>query len=452
MFHGNRRRVRILEGGREHGDAEPRRSAKTRDDGTVHRRGSLAECLLRIGLAAGAAALLFATGCGLPIGLLEGGSAPETGSLRLHLGASSGKTLVPGIDLEPATFMVSLSGPQARTVEARLSEPDCDIPGLAFGLWLIVATAYNAEEIPVAEAVSSVTIQEEAPQHVLMVLGPFEGTGEMSVEVIWSASVAALLNVEGVLTSPYGAETPLEFDTCEEGRAVSLTKELPTGYYTLTISLMDGGAVLMGASEAVRIVSGRITSGRFDFDESDSGAGTITIGLIPQMNHPIDVVLSGQKEEIALNEAMPLVAAAPSETIDVRYTWLLNGEVCQEGDRCIFGPGLPPGAYRADVLAWSPDGTRAGSTGFVFRVDGTRAWISLVWDASGESDPVGYMLYRGISSRAYDSIIDAGNVTHATVRDLEVGRVYYFAITAYNAEGEQSDFSEELIVRFDGSD
>ncbi len=70
--------------------------------------------------------------------------------------------------------------------------------------------------------------------------------------------------------------------------------------------------------------------------------------------------------------------------------------------------------------------------------------ITLAWDPAGSPDAVGYKVYYGASSKAYNSSIDVGNVTSYTVTGLSVGQAYYFAATAYDAQGQESPYSNEV--------
>jgi fibronectin type 3 domain-containing protein len=59
---------------------------------------------------------------------------------------------------------------------------------------------------------------------------------------------------------------------------------------------------------------------------------------------------------------------------------------------------------------------------------------------------VGYRVYWGTASRAYQprgngTLAGAGN--SYVVGSLQSGRTYYFAVTAYDAAGTESDFSAE---------
>ena len=71
----------------------------------------------------------------------------------------------------------------------------------------------------------------------------------------------------------------------------------------------------------------------------------------------------------------------------------------------------------------------------------------LSWDAGTDARVVGYRVYYGTGSRDYAQAkgmgLDAGNCTRFVVSGLERGRTYYFTVTAYDASGNESDFSNE---------
>jgi subtilase family serine protease len=71
----------------------------------------------------------------------------------------------------------------------------------------------------------------------------------------------------------------------------------------------------------------------------------------------------------------------------------------------------------------------------------------LSWNPNPEPDIAGYRTHYGTASRDYREHMDVGNVTSATVSPLASGLTYYFAVTAYNHEGLESDFSNEGTKR-----
>ena len=73
--------------------------------------------------------------------------------------------------------------------------------------------------------------------------------------------------------------------------------------------------------------------------------------------------------------------------------------------------------------------------------------VTLAWDPSGP-EVAGYRVHYGLNSRAgssvYASVIDVGPQTSFSVPNLAVGTTYFFAVTAYNSLGVESDFSDEI--------
>lgn len=70
--------------------------------------------------------------------------------------------------------------------------------------------------------------------------------------------------------------------------------------------------------------------------------------------------------------------------------------------------------------------------------------VSLAWDANAEPDLGGYKLYYGTASRAYSKVINVGQSTQVTVTNLSRGMTYFFAVTAFDLQGAESDFSNEI--------
>jgi len=66
---------------------------------------------------------------------------------------------------------------------------------------------------------------------------------------------------------------------------------------------------------------------------------------------------------------------------------------------------------------------------------------TLQWDPSAQA--TGYKLHYGLESNSYEFVIDVGPNLQHSFSDLYENQVYYFAVTAYNENGE-SGFSEEI--------
>lgn len=71
--------------------------------------------------------------------------------------------------------------------------------------------------------------------------------------------------------------------------------------------------------------------------------------------------------------------------------------------------------------------------------------VKLAWDANTEPDITGYRVHQGSSSRNYTRVIEAtGLSTTRTVSGLTAGATYFFAVTAINSSGLESDYSNEV--------
>jgi hypothetical protein len=93
------------------------------------------------------------------------------------------------------------------------------------------------------------------------------------------------------------------------------------------------------------------------------------------------------------------------------------------------GPSVP----RTDVIDTAPEDSAI-----------------LAWDANTESSLKGYRVYYGTRSTQYDlPVQDVGLTDYPdeplmVVKNLSIGKTYYFAVTAYDNSGNESIFSEEV--------
>lgn len=67
---------------------------------------------------------------------------------------------------------------------------------------------------------------------------------------------------------------------------------------------------------------------------------------------------------------------------------------------------------------------------------------SLTWNAVTGTPISGYKVHVGEAPRQYSRTITVGTGTSSTVNSLTVGRMYYFAVTAYNSAGESTPSNE----------
>ncbi len=69
-------------------------------------------------------------------------------------------------------------------------------------------------------------------------------------------------------------------------------------------------------------------------------------------------------------------------------------------------------------------------------------------DGTPLTDLAGYKIYYGMSHGKYTKVIDVGNITRHKVKGLEPG-AYYFVVTAYDTEGNESTYSNEVSKKIE---
>jgi hypothetical protein len=80
----------------------------------------------------------------------------------------------------------------------------------------------------------------------------------------------------------------------------------------------------------------------------------------------------------------------------------------------------------------------------LFSSTNSAAQIRLAWNPNAESDLAGYLVHYGTASRTYGAPINVGNATSYTLTGLTPDIRYYFAVTAYDTEYNESGFSNEV--------
>jgi hypothetical protein len=81
---------------------------------------------------------------------------------------------------------------------------------------------------------------------------------------------------------------------------------------------------------------------------------------------------------------------------------------------------------------------------FSFSVQALQS-VFLAWNPSEDSSVTGYTLYYGTNSGDYSNQIDAGTNTAVDVTGLVEGQTNYFAVSAYNSQGEESSLSSPVV-------
>ncbi|CAN5505976.1 hypothetical protein BH20VER3_BH20VER3_17810 [soil metagenome] len=90
-------------------------------------------------------------------------------------------------------------------------------------------------------------------------------------------------------------------------------------------------------------------------------------------------------------------------------------------------PRAPQTFYRLLLLAFAASSASAGS-------------VNLSWNSNSEPDIASYRVHYGTAAAPYSTLVDVAT-TSATIKNLEKGLTYTFAISALNNAGVESGFS-----------
>ena len=94
-------------------------------------------------------------------------------------------------------------------------------------------------------------------------------------------------------------------------------------------------------------------------------------------------------------------------------------------------------SYSSLLVMWTIIALTPGSS---WAVD-----ITLGWDANTETDLAGYIIHYGTGGGVYSDSIDVGNTTQYTLTNLQDGVDYFLAVTAYDFNNSESDYSAEVV-------
>jgi hypothetical protein len=294
---------------------------------------------------------------------------PDSATLVLTVEDPYGaKTLLPDIDMKPAGYDFSGIGPNGDSFSVPDGKTPVSVPSLKSGKWTINVNAKNSKTTIVALGQKTITLNPGQTQTVTVTITTVKGYGSLDIKIVWNEADTYDPSILAQLIPATGSPITLDFTYPETGTGTYSGSNIPTGYYTLVVQLLDGGVLAMGSVEVVRIVDKNTTKGTYEFQEINEAKGNIAVNITPMMNDPIEVAIAGQVEEIVQGETMTVDASVPLETENVVYVWYINGVSKGTGSRFALGSGYEDGIYRMDVSAFTIDGERAGSVSHMFRV------------------------------------------------------------------------------------
>jgi hypothetical protein len=358
------------------------------------------------------------------------------------------QTLLPDVDTTISSYEIKGSGPGGSDFDIITEETTVEISSLEPGDWTVTANAKNKDGTVISMGEESTSLKPGNNKSINLKVKPVAGYGTLDLALFWNQSEVMVPSVEAQIIPVSGSPIDMSF-TLGPDSAFCVCDTIPTGNHTLVLKLFDTGQMVMGAVKVVKIMNKQSTSGVFEFFDINWTKPSLVVNIIPKVSDALMVTIDGQQTEIETGGSMTVSASVPHVTDNIVYVWYLDGEAKETGAVYTVGSDLPLGTYRLDVTAFSPDGKKAGTATHTFSViDSTvpdPKEVTLVWDPNSEPDLSGYKIHYGISSRNYTSVIDVGNQLNCTVISLTPGETYYFAATAYNFSGLESDYSNEVV-------
>ncbi len=369
------------------------------------------------------------------------GGSGGGGSLTISVGDGVSRTLQPSLDMNPASYQIDGEGPGGATFTRTITgSATVTVDKLAFGQWTITVTAFNADDTAIGAATSTATVHSNAGTTVALTVKPYDGFGTLSLDLSWPAADIETAQVESTLLPVVGAARTLTFDlNAGAGTADFSADDVSTGYHTLTVKLLDNGALTMGAVELVRIVKGQVTSGSFAFTNVNKPGGSIDVEITPDMGNPLDVSIAGAADTKPADETLNLTASN-AQGVNATYAWYVNGEAKGTGASFAFDDTWAEGYYRIDVTVISADATRGGSASAMVQVvaGGSMASGTALWARTVSS---------GANSSVFNSVaVDGSGNLYAAGEQLGLGAFGYG--NGVSAAGA-SDGANAVLVKYD---
>jgi len=74
------------------------------------------------------------------------------------------------------------------------------------------------------------------------------------------------------------------------------------------------------------------------------------------------------------------------------------------------------------------------------------AAVTLIWRPNVERDLAGYKVYIGEKPKQYGAVVNVGKRTRYSLDNLPRNKTHYIAVTAYDASGNESSHSLEVVL------
>lgn len=213
-----------------------------------------------------------------------------TGSVRLILKGDgvvdSSKTIKPtDTELTNATYKISGTGPDSKTVSETAYTSGTEIKGLALGSWTFTIKGYNNTNPAVEITSGTVTVNIAAtPTPVTTIVNLAyltAGTGKLSFTFSWPSTDTNITNAKIILTPKEGQADTYDIpnlDTIPSNSFSYQNATLSPGVYTLNLKLLKGSTEIgYNYTDTVHIYAGLTSTATKAFTEGELPVNAPTI-------------------------------------------------------------------------------------------------------------------------------------------------------------------------------
>ena len=261
-------------------------------------------------------------------------SKKDTGSIRVLITEklSASKSLLPSLDMTPASYTIKGYGPAGASFTQKVTGTSATISNLVAGAWSIIVEAYNGDASPtlIGSGTGTVAVTAGKTESLEITVIPLSGDGSLSLTVSWPSGVLSSgPSIEASLTPTTGGSAQSLSFTIIADNSASYSSDFIAGYYTLSLCLKDGGVVVGGKTDSVRIIAGQTTTGSYTFS-SVNNPGTISgvsLTITPSLADPYLVSITGGESTIMTGTTLNLTASVSNADAseEIEYAWYVNG-------------------------------------------------------------------------------------------------------------------------------
>lgn len=328
---------------------------------------------------------LFILGCSV----ISTESQVGSGSMILKLDSELSRTIEPTITMEIANYDIEANGPNTDAFsELNITDTAFVKNDLSVGAWSITVNAKNNNGDIIASATQAFSITDGITTDVDLLLTPLNGTGELNINISWPIDELVNPSLNATLTPLNDVASDLSF-TIENNTASFTSIDIETGYYTLSIQLLDDSEYVWGMVEVVRIINNEISSATLNLTHNDlnnmdiTPSGNLSLNVTSDLQNPLNLVFSGDLETLLVGGEM-IVTVNPSLAPNT-YHWYLNGAILsgESNSSITIGSTLLEGNYRLDVVLKHGNILSSGNINFTVTNElTTKNWVETKVTAS----------------------------------------------------------------------